>query len=70
MSPAPSTKPYLASTVLLVRDGEDGLEVFLEKRHIKSDFVGGAYVFPGGRVDPEDTFPGHLLRGLEAEGAA
>ncbi|HEX2576257.1 MAG TPA: NUDIX domain-containing protein [Aquihabitans sp.] len=43
-----------AATVLILRDGEDGLEVFMLKRNLNSDFVGGAYVFPGGAVDPAD----------------
>jgi 8-oxo-dGTP pyrophosphatase MutT (NUDIX family) len=62
--------PRLASTVLLVRDGEQGLEVFMERRHIKSDFVGGAYVFPGGAVDPEDRIPEQLCRGLDEPSAS
>ena len=53
-----------ASTVLLLRDSEPGVEVFMERRHIKSDFVGGAYVFPGGRVDPEDRVDEALCHGL------
>ncbi|WCO66588.1 NUDIX domain-containing protein [Iamia majanohamensis] len=43
-----------AATVLIVRDGDDGLEVFMLRRNLRSDFVGGAYVFPGGAVDPPD----------------
>ena len=44
-----------AATVMLVRDGDDGrLEVFMLRRNLRSDFVGGAYVFPGGAVDPAD----------------
>ena len=43
-----------AATVMLVRDGSEGLEVFMLRRNLKSDFVGGAYVFPGGAVDPHD----------------
>jgi 8-oxo-dGTP pyrophosphatase MutT (NUDIX family) len=49
-----------AATVMLVRDGvapgPDGsvLEVFMLRRNLDSDFVGGAYVFPGGAVDPDD----------------
>jgi 8-oxo-dGTP pyrophosphatase MutT (NUDIX family) len=43
-----------AATVLILRDGPDGLEVFMLRRNLNSDFVGGAYVFPGGAVDPED----------------
>ena len=53
-----------ASTVLLLRDSDRGVEVFMERRHIKSDFVGGAYVFPGGRVDPEDRVDEALCHGL------
>jgi 8-oxo-dGTP pyrophosphatase MutT (NUDIX family) len=43
-----------AATVLILRDGTEGLEVFMLKRNLNSDFVGGAYVFPGGAVDPGD----------------
>jgi 8-oxo-dGTP pyrophosphatase MutT (NUDIX family) len=43
-----------AATVMLVRDGADGLEVFMLRRNLNSDFVGGAYVFPGGAVDEAD----------------
>ena len=39
---------------MLVRDGHDGLEVFMLRRNLNSDFVGGAYVFPGGAVDEAD----------------
>ncbi len=42
-----------AATVMLVRDGTS-VEVFLLERHIDSDFVGGAWVFPGGKVDKAD----------------
>lgn len=39
---------------MLVRDTTDGMEVFLLRRNLQSDFVGGAYVFPGGAVDEAD----------------
>src|SRR5207245_6920189 len=32
----------------------DGLHVFMLRRNLNSDFVGGAYVFPGGAVDDAD----------------
>ena len=38
-----------AATIMLVRDGDDGLEVCMLRRHLDSDFVGGAFVFPGGK---------------------
>jgi 8-oxo-dGTP pyrophosphatase MutT (NUDIX family) len=43
-----------AATVLLLRDGPSGLEVFMVVRHGAIAFAGGALVFPGGRVDAED----------------
>ncbi len=51
--------PRDAATIMLVRDaptggGGTGLQVCMLKRHIDSDFVGGAYVFPGGKVDDAD----------------
>jgi 8-oxo-dGTP pyrophosphatase MutT (NUDIX family) len=45
---------------MLVRDGTGGaspLEVLMVRRNLNSDFVGGAYVFPGGAVDPADGGP-------------
>jgi 8-oxo-dGTP pyrophosphatase MutT (NUDIX family) len=46
-----------AATVVLLRDAPEGLEVFMVKRHGLSDVLGGAYVFPGGKVDRADTDP-------------
>jgi 8-oxo-dGTP pyrophosphatase MutT (NUDIX family) len=52
------TKPPVparpAATVLLLRDGEAGLEVFMVVRHREIEFAGGALVFPGGRVEADD----------------
>lgn len=53
--PDPDSVPVRdAATVMLLRDGSDGIEVCMLQRNLNSDFVGGAYVFPGGAVDPED----------------
>ncbi len=46
--------PRDAATVMLVRDGESGVEVFMLRRHLSSAFLGGAYVFPGGALDEHD----------------
>src|SRR3989304_1560681 len=47
--------PKKAATVILLRDKEpEGLEVFLLRRHEKSSFMGGNFVYPGGRVDRDD----------------
>jgi 8-oxo-dGTP pyrophosphatase MutT (NUDIX family) len=43
-----------AATVMLVRDGEQGLEVFMLQRTMSAAFARGQYVFPGGRVDEAD----------------
>jgi 8-oxo-dGTP pyrophosphatase MutT (NUDIX family) len=46
-----------AATVVLLRDAPDGLETLMLRRNSRLAFAGGAWVFPGGRIDPED-FPG------------
>ena len=43
-----------ASTVVLIRPTQASFEVLLLKRHDKVAFMGGAHVFPGGRVDEAD----------------
>ena len=50
----PSPAPRLAATVLLVRDGDAGLEVFMVVRHRQIEFASGALVFPGGSAEPAD----------------
>jgi 8-oxo-dGTP pyrophosphatase MutT (NUDIX family) len=44
-----------AATVMLVRDGRSGLEVFMVRRTLSAAFAGGMYVFPGGAVDAADA---------------
>ena len=43
-----------ASTVILLRPSATRFEVFMVRRHDNVGFMGGAHVFPGGRVDPGD----------------
>lgn len=43
-----------AATVVIARDGRDGLEVLLLRRASAAVFAGGAHVFPGGAADPGD----------------
>ena len=57
--PAP---PRPSATVLLLRDGADGMEVLMVERHHEIDFVAGALVFPGGRVDDADASPALTAR--------
>jgi len=47
--------PKKAATVILLKEIKpEGFEIFLLKRHEKSSFFGGNFVYPGGRVDRED----------------
>jgi 8-oxo-dGTP pyrophosphatase MutT (NUDIX family) len=48
------TVPRLAATVLLLRGDAAGLEVLLVRRTPRARFMAGAWVFPGGAVDPGD----------------
>ncbi|MGV0625287.1 NUDIX hydrolase [Mycolicibacter minnesotensis] len=43
-----------AATVMLVRDGDTALDVFLMRRHAAMEFAAGVMVFPGGGVDDRD----------------
>ncbi|HEU5143627.1 MAG TPA: NUDIX hydrolase, partial [Dermatophilaceae bacterium] len=51
--------PKRASTVMLVRDGDRGTEVFMLRRVAGMAFAANMMVFPGGGVDPRDGEP-HL----------
>lgn len=49
--------PIPSATVMVVRDGPDGIEVFMLVRNRVIDFASGALVFPGGKVDADDRDP-------------
>jgi 8-oxo-dGTP pyrophosphatase MutT (NUDIX family) len=51
----PPVVPKQAATVILIRDGATGPEVFLLRRVLAMAFAGGMTVFPGGGVDPRDA---------------
>ncbi len=53
--------PLPSATILMLRDGPTGLEVFMVKRHHQIDFAAGALVFPGGKTAPGDSDPGLAL---------
>ena len=48
------TEPRQAATVLLLRNGDAGLEVYLLRRTKGMPFAGGMTAYPGGGVDPRD----------------
>ncbi|MBS1675524.1 MAG: NUDIX domain-containing protein [Actinobacteria bacterium] len=47
----------VAGTVVVLRDGAEGIEALLLRRPARGSFA-GAWVFPGGMVDPGDRIPG------------
>lgn len=49
-----TTPPRPAATVVMLRQAPE-LQVFMLKRHADSAVLGGAYVFPGGKVDAADA---------------
>jgi 8-oxo-dGTP pyrophosphatase MutT (NUDIX family) len=62
------TEARQAASIIVLRDSPEGPEVLLVQRNPKQRFMGGAWVFPGGAVHPEDA--GHsaaAIRELEEE---
>ncbi len=55
-----TTPPLDSASVVLLRDSSHGLQVLLLKRHQASNVLGGAYVFPGGKLDTADQHPSLL----------
>ena len=55
---------FPAATVVLVRDGPEGMETLLLRRNKAVKFAGGSWVFPGGRIDKADY--GNSMDDIEA----
>ncbi len=62
--------PRPASTVMTLREGPAGYEILMLRRNLRSDFVGGAYVFPGGGVDDADASAAERVVGSSDEAAS
>jgi len=62
--------PVPAATVILLRDGPVSPEVLMIERHARSEFLPAMYVFPGGRVDPQDSALSDRIQGLTERSAA
>lgn len=60
--------PIPAVSVIPLRERDGGLEVFVQHRAHTMDFVPGAVVFPGGRVDPQDVTTAYRL-GIDVNAA-
>lgn len=73
--PANPPPTRLAATILMLREGAEGMEVFMVVRHQQIDFASGALVFPGGKLAVGDSDPRVRARatgldGLSAEQCA
>ena len=51
------TPPLPSATVMVLRDSASGPEVLMMRRHGQSSVLGGAHVFPGGKLDAADHAP-------------
>lgn len=60
-------EPQPAASLILLRDGADGPEVLMVRRHEGLRFAPGATVFPGGRLDPDDQAPPPARPALAAD---
>ena len=58
----PSAPTRAAATVLLMRDTDEGPQVLMTRRSASASFAPGAYVFPGGGIDPADAQTHALAR--------
>ena len=56
-----------ASTAIVTRDGETGLELLLVQRNPAARFMGGAWVFPGGAVNEGESEVQTAVREAEEE---
>jgi 8-oxo-dGTP pyrophosphatase MutT (NUDIX family) len=61
--PEAKATPHPAATLILIRDGTRGAEILLVRRAAALSFHGGAWVFPGGRIEDEDR----LAAGVSAD---
>jgi 8-oxo-dGTP pyrophosphatase MutT (NUDIX family) len=61
-------RPVDAAGLVLLRENRGTLEVLLGRRHARAGFLPDIYVFPGGRVEPEDS-RGEILALLPAVAA-
>jgi glyoxylase-like metal-dependent hydrolase (beta-lactamase superfamily II)/8-oxo-dGTP pyrophosphatase MutT (NUDIX family) len=70
-SARPAALPRQAATVVVLRDGDEGMQVLLLRRVERSnDRSSGAYVFPGGTLDRGDRVLHEWCRGLDDAAAS
>ena len=69
-TPSPDARPPRASaTLVVVRDAPEGIEVLLSRRAERGDHNSGAWVFPGGIVDPGDRLAHECCAGIDEAAA-
>ena len=61
------TTPRQSASLILVRDGERGMDVLLVRRSPQQRFMGGFWVFPGGAVDAGEDHRAAAVRELAEE---
>ena len=70
-TPAPDARPpRAAATLVVVRDAQPGIEVLLSRRAERGDHNSGAWVFPGGIVDPGDRASHDCCAGIDDAAAS
>ncbi|MEA2438620.1 MAG: hypothetical protein QOH76_44 [Thermoleophilaceae bacterium] len=69
LNPGPEVAARVAASVIVLRDSDDGPEVLLVQRNPDARFMGGAWVFPGGAVDEDETVEQTGRRELQEEAA-
>lgn len=69
-APAVERPPRPAATIVVVRDGAGGIEVLLSRRAERGDHNSGAWVFPGGIVDPGDRQAHDCCAGVDDAAAS
>lgn len=62
--------PRPAATLVVVRDSAEGPQVLLLRRAERGDLNSGAWVFPGGLLDPADHEAAHCCGGLDDAAAS
>src|SRR3954453_16624193 len=67
LNEGPETPPRVAASVIVLRDSREGPEVLLVQRNPAARFMGGAWVFPGGAVQADESPAEAGLRELEEE---
>jgi 8-oxo-dGTP pyrophosphatase MutT (NUDIX family) len=67
LNDGPEKPPRVAASVIVLRDSAGGPEVLLVQRNPAQRFMGGAWVFPGGAVDPDESVEHTALRELREE---